>query len=118
MVAALLDRLAPYKLLAMLALVGTLAMAVFVQMMRLDAERATSAGRLSTIRAFEASTAALRADAALREKTAKQASQVAARQAANAQRQIESIQSASVPEDCAGAIGWLVERGRELEGQP
>lgn len=118
MVAALLTRLAPYRFIALLALVGSLCLAIFGQTMRLDAERATSAGRLSTIRAFETSTAALRADAAAREKTAKAAVASAARTAANAQRQIESIQSAAVPEDCAGAIGWLVERGRELEGQP
>lgn len=118
MLAALLARFAPYRAIAMLALVGTLALATFVQTLRLDAERATSAGRLATIQAFEKSTAALRADAAAREKTAKAASAQAARTAANAQRQIESIQSAPVPEDCAGAVRWLVKRGPEVEGQP
>ena len=118
MVAALLTRFAPYRAIAMLALVGSLCLAIFVQTMRLDAERATSAGRLATIRAFESATTALRADAAQREKTAKLASASAARTAANAQRQIESIQSAAVPEDCAGALGWLVEQGPSVEGQP
>lgn len=118
MLAAFVARFAPYRLLALLALLGSLALAIFVQTLRLDAERATSAGRLSTIRAFETSTAALRADAAAREKTAKAASAQAARTAANAARQIESIKSAAVPEDCGGAMRWLVERGPEVEGQP
>lgn len=118
MLAALAARLAPYRALALLALLGSLCLAIFVQTMRLDAESATSASRLATIRAYETSTAALRADAAIREKTAKAASAQAARTAANALRQIESIQSAPVPEDCAGAMRWLVERGPEVEGQP
>lgn len=118
MLAALAARFAPYKLIALLALLGLLGLAIFVQTIRLDAERATSAGRLSTIQAFEKSNATLRADAARREKLAQEASVVAARTAANAQRQIESIQSAAVPEDCAGAVRWLVEQGPVVEGQP
>ena len=118
MFAALVTRFAPYRALALLALLGSLVLCIYVQSVRLDAERETSAGRLSTIRAFETSNAALRADALQREKASRAASAQAARQAANARRQIESIQSAPVPEDCAGSIQWMVDQGPGVEGQP
>lgn len=118
MLAALIARFAPYRTVAVLALVAALAAVVYVKQLQLEAERATSAGRLATIRAFESSAEALRADAAQREKTSKAAAAASARQAANARAQIESIQAATVPNDCAGAIGWMVEQGPSLERQP
>lgn len=116
--AALIARLMPYRTLATLTVVGGLTLTVYIEHLQLQEERATSAGRLSTIRAFEASTAALRADAAQRERTSKAAIASAARTAASAARQIESIQSAPVPNDCAGAVQWMVKQGPALERQP
>lgn len=123
MLAALLARLMPYRFLAVCALVGVLALAVYTQTTRLDAAQAAVQTKQTVLEATQrqladqnAAIEALRAESARRLDIANKATTQATRTAARADARAAAIKAAPVPATCSGALQWLVDQGNKLEG--
>ena len=125
MIAALLARLMPYKVTALATVLAALALAVFVQSVRLDAARASLASKAETVDALgrlmaaqDAGIQALKDEAVRREALSAKAVAAAKQSTERARARVVSIEAAPVPQDCQGAVQWLVTEGAKLEGQP
>lgn len=125
MIAALLARFMPYKVTALATVLVALALAVFVQSVRLDAARASLTSKTETVdtlnklmAAQNAGIESLKVEAARREALSAKAVAAAKQSTEHARAHVASIQAAPVPQDCQGAMQWLVTEGAKLEAQP
>jgi Tfp pilus assembly protein PilE len=124
MLATLLARLLPYKATAILAVLAALALTIFVQAVRLDAAQASLASKTETVdtlnklmAAQNAGIHALKEEAVRREALSAKAVASAKKLQERARARVASIEAAPVPQDCQGAMQWLVTEGAKLEGQ-
>lgn len=125
MLAAVLARLMPYKASALATVLAALALAVFVQSMRLDAARASLASKAETVDALNKLMAAqsagiqsLKDEATRREALSAKAVAAAKQSTERARAHVATIEAAPVPTDCQGAMSWLVAEGAKLEAKP
>lgn len=124
MLAAAIARLLHYKATAVLVVLAALALAVFVQSVRLDAAHAALASKTETVSALNhlmaaqnAGIQALKDEATHREALSAKAVASAKQSTERARARVASIEAAPVPADCQGAMQWLVTEGARLEGQ-
>ena len=125
MLFTLLARLLHYKATAVLVVLASLALAVFVQSVRLDAAHAALASKTETVDALNKLMAAqnagiqsLKDEAARREALSAKALTDSRKLQERARARVASIEAAPVPRDCQGAMQWLVTEGAKLESQP
>ena len=116
-----LAALAPYKTLAIAAVFAALVIGLFVQGERLAAAHATASAKDETITALRAQLNAQSAGlAALKEQTARTAaasivaSQAASKSLLESVARARKLETAPVPNDCAGAVRWGAEQAKEL----
>lgn len=125
MFATLLTRLIPFKATALCVLLAALAGGLIVQGAQLKAAHATVTAKNESIAALQALLAAqnagiesLKAEATKRETEAKKAAALVKTVQERARARVASIEAAPVPQDCQGAVQWLVTEGAKLEAQP
>lgn len=125
MFAALIARLIPYKVQVLAGVLAALALAVFVQGVRLDAAQASLASKAETVDAMNKLMAAqsagiqsLKDEATRREALSAKAVASAKASTERTRARVASIEAAPVPTDCQGAINWLATEGQKLEAQP
>lgn len=125
MFAALIARLIPYKVQVLAGVLAALALAVFVQGVRLDAAQASLVSKAETVSvlnhlmaAQSAGIQSLKDEAARREALSAKAVASAKASTERARARVASIEAAPVPQDCQGAVNWLVTEGAKLEAQP
>lgn len=125
MLEAILARLRPYKATAVLVVLAALALAVFVQSVRLNAAHAALASKTETVDALQSLMAAqnagiraMAAEATRREALSAEAVASAKTLQERARARVASIEAAPVPQDCQGAVQWLVTEGAKLEAKP